>query len=147
MKKHLTAVDEIPNLLKDLYKIVGRLEKLFPGRPFTLDGHLVGSIGEVLAAKRYGLELLPPGFEGHDARDTSGRLVQIKATQRARVGLTVEPERLIVLKILSDGTDVEVYNGLGSGPWKHAGKMQKNGQRVISVKKLESLMQNQGPGN
>ena len=35
-----------------LYDLVGQLEHLFPSRSFTLDGHLVGSIGEVLAAER-----------------------------------------------------------------------------------------------
>ena len=44
------SVLEIPSLVQDLYSIVDRLEELFPGRRFTPDGHLVGSIGEVLAA-------------------------------------------------------------------------------------------------
>jgi len=44
------SILEIPSLFQELYSIVDRLEELFPGRRFTPDGHLVGSIGEVLAA-------------------------------------------------------------------------------------------------
>ncbi len=36
---------EVPALLGNLYSIVARLEALFPGRKFTPDRHLVGSIG------------------------------------------------------------------------------------------------------
>ena len=43
-------LDEVPRLIGRLYDIVDRLEELFPGRKFTPDGHLVGSIGEVIAA-------------------------------------------------------------------------------------------------
>ena len=49
----------VPEIVRELYSSVAELEELFPGRKFTLDGHLVGSIGEVIAAHRYGLELLP----------------------------------------------------------------------------------------
>lgn len=41
--------DEIPALIGDLLKTTQRLNSLFEGRPFTPDGHLVGSIGEVVA--------------------------------------------------------------------------------------------------
>lgn len=43
--------------VQKLVEIVAELEKEFPGRHFTLDGHLVGSIGEVMAAYYYGIEL------------------------------------------------------------------------------------------
>ncbi|MCY4128253.1 MAG: hypothetical protein OXG15_03295 [Gammaproteobacteria bacterium] len=55
---------EVGTLLGDLYRIVNRLEELFPGRKFTPDGHLVGSIGEALAAYMFGLELLPASAPG-----------------------------------------------------------------------------------
>jgi len=34
-----------------IYEAVEELRQEFPGRPFTPDGHLVGSIGEVIASK------------------------------------------------------------------------------------------------
>ena len=93
----------IPELVRRLYGIVAEFEAHFPGRPFTPDGHLVGSIGEVLAAHRYHLKLLPCSTEGHDARTAEGRLVQIKATQGSSVAMRSSCEHLIVLRILRTG--------------------------------------------
>lgn len=134
-----SSVAKVPALVRDLYAIVGKLEAEFPGRKFTLDGHLVGSIGEVVAADRYGLELLPAPAEGHDATAPDGRLVQIKATQRSGVGLRSSPVHPIVLRIGSDGETDEVYNGPGEPVWAACGKMQKNGARPISVSRLRKL--------
>jgi hypothetical protein len=130
----MEGVKQIPQLVRQLYEIVEELETHFP------DGHLVGSIGEVLAAYYYGLELLPASAETHDARTRDGRLVQIKATQRTSIGLRSEPMHLLVLRIHSNGQSEEVYNGPGGLAWENAGKMQKNGQRPISVSKLADLM-------
>ena len=136
----LNPLNQIPILIKELYRIVERLEGIFPGRRFTPDGHLVGSIGEVLAAHYYGLELLPNSFQRHDAKTFGGQLVQIKATQRATVALRDEPNYLIVLLLKKDGSFEEVYNGPGKEPWNKAGKMQKNGQRPISFSRLRNIM-------
>ena len=46
------ATDEVSALVEELYRLIRRFEQLFPGRHFTPDGHLVGSIGEVIAAHR-----------------------------------------------------------------------------------------------
>jgi len=46
-------VDRVPRLVGRLYEIVSELEELFPGRHFTLDGHIVGSLGDLLAQYRY----------------------------------------------------------------------------------------------
>ena len=47
--------------IRELYRITAELEEKYPGRRFTPDGHLVGSIGEVYAAEKYGLTLLETG--------------------------------------------------------------------------------------
>ena len=39
----------------------------------------------------------------------------------------------------ADGTFSEEYNGPGKLAWDHCGKMQKNGQRPISLAKLREL--------
>ena len=133
-------IDQVPELVRKLYAIVSEFQKLFPGRSFTPDGHLVGSIGEVLAASRYSLVLLPSSNAGHDAKTLDGRQVELKATQGSRVALRSEPEHLIVLHLATDGTATEVFNGPGFLVWSECGKMQKNGQRSISVSKLRKLM-------
>lgn len=130
---------KLPALIRQLYSVVAELEALYPGRKFTPDGHLVGSIGEVIASERYHLTLLPASAVAHDAMAEDGTLVQIKATQATSVGLRAEPQRLIVLKLLPDGTAEEVYDGPGAPAWAAAGKMQTNGQRSISLTKLRGL--------
>ena len=131
---------QIPGLVGCLYDFVSELEALFPGRYFTPDGHLVGSLGEVLAAYRYGLELLPASAERHDARTPSGALVQIKATQGKRVSLRSEPDHLIVLLITRDGRAEEIFNGPGSLAWNETSQLQRNGQCPISLAKLRALL-------
>lgn len=126
--------------IKELYKIVNELEKEYPGRKFTIDGHLIGSIGEVIAEEAYGLKLLPPSAETHDAEDKEGKLIQIKATQKNRIFISSEPNYLIAIKVFSDGSWEEIYNGLGKSAWENAGKLQKNGQKPISLSKLKALM-------
>ena len=132
--------DEVPSLVRALHDIVRRLEELFPGRRFTLDGHLVGSIGEVMAAHRYGLTLKRASFTGCDATVPDGRDVEVKATQGDRVALRCRPSHLLVLHLDTKGGVAEVYNGPGEIVWPHVGRQQSNGQRAISLARLRSLM-------
>ena len=55
-----------------MFQTVAELEATFPGRHFTLDGHLIGSIGEVLAAYYYGTELYEASEPIHDGEDKNG---------------------------------------------------------------------------
>ena len=52
-------IDEmLAQKIRALYALTQELEELLPGRHYTPDGYLIGSIGEVWAAKQYGLTLL-----------------------------------------------------------------------------------------
>ena len=133
------SIQKIPALVKKMYRVVKELEILFPGRKFTLDGHLIGSIGEVLAASFYDLVLLPGSTETHDAQSSDGRLIQIKATQAKSIGIRSKPDYLIVLQLKPDGSTQEVFNGPGRLAWEIAGKIQSNGQRFISTARLLDL--------
>lgn len=139
--QHQRREARIPQLVGQIYEVVRELEELFPGRRFTPDGHLVGSIGEVLAQHHYGIELCSPSFPGHDGRTADGRQVQVKATQRGSIGLRSEPQMLLVFQLSPDGSFQEVFNGPGSLAWEAAGPLQKNGQRGISVAKLSQLLE------
>ena len=119
------GIEAVPSLVKELYTIVRKLEDHFPDRKFTLDGHLVGSIGEVLAAYHYNLALFPASTKTHDARCPEERLVQVKATQRNSVGLRSKPEHLLVLKLASDGSFSEVFNGPGNLAWAMLGECRR----------------------
>ena len=117
---------------------VNALEAMFPKRHFTLDGHLVGSLGEVAAAYHYGIELFTPSKERHDGF-IGDRNVQIKITQTENVLIGEEPEYLIVLYLTRTGNIYEAYNGPGTIPWETTGKPDKRGYKHLRVNKLMSL--------
>jgi len=133
------SIETVPELVREIYAIVAKLEAAFPGRHFTPDGHLVGSLGEVLAAHYYDLELMPASVVAHDATTRDGRHVQIKATQVDRVALRADCDWLLVLTLDAQGGFDEIYNGPGAPVWAAAGRMQSNGQRSISLSKLRAL--------
>ena len=138
---------ELTSIINELYALTARLEKMYPGRHFTPDGHLVGSIGEVFAAERYGISLFAAGCETHDGKAPDGRLVQIKATQRRSVGIYEEPDYLLVFSIDREGRLSEVYNGPGKPVWQlFAGKKPaKTGQYQISRARLRELNKGVSP--
>ena len=108
-------ITDIPRLIGELFNIVKSLNEIFPERPFTPDGHLVGSIGEVVARYIYGISLEKCSNEGFDAKTKDGHTVEIKLTGKKGTSVSVSseaepPDYLIVLKLTEDGF-VEVYNG------------------------------------
>lgn len=132
--------NEVRSLLETLYCSSDRLEALFPSRKFTLDGHLVGSIGEVIAEYMFDLNLLKGSNKGYDAKTNSGRQVEIKFTQgNDGVGLRHEPEHLLVLQRIKGSRVQIVFNGPGNPPWAKRGRKQKNGQHFISLRTLGEL--------
>ena len=129
-----------PEIIKQIYDLVSELETMFAGRHFTPDGHMVGSIGEALAAHYYDLQLLTASTKGHDAVK-DGKRIEIKATQGSSAAFRSSPEHALVLKINKDGSFVEIYNGPGERIWaQFAGKkLPSTGQFQISLKKLKEL--------
>ncbi|MDR3462284.1 MAG: hypothetical protein P4L76_08215 [Beijerinckiaceae bacterium] len=135
---------KLPEPVAAIYKAVEELELEFKkfGRKFTPDGHLVGSIGEVIAAKALNLRLLSPSHPRHDAEDENGKRVQIKMTAGKSVSLYDDCERLVVLKVVNPEEAEIVYDGPGAPAWAAAGDKQKNGQKKISLSKLKTLNPN-----
>ncbi len=129
---------KLPGAVAAIYRAVEELEREFPDRKFTPDGHLVGSIGEVVAAKALGLTLHPASHPGHDAYDANGD-VQIKMTAGRVVALYDTCARLVVVRVVSPEEAEIVYDGPGEPAWQQAGKMQKNGQRPISLSRLRAI--------
>jgi hypothetical protein len=128
----------LPEPVAAIYRAVKELEARYPTRRFTPDGHLVGSIGEVVAAEALGLTLYPMSQPGHDAFDANGD-VQIKLTAGRSVAMYAESTRLVVLRVLSPEEAEIVYDGPGAPAWAGAGKVAKNGQRVISLARLARI--------
>ncbi|MBR2836198.1 MAG: hypothetical protein IKE43_10905 [Coriobacteriales bacterium] len=138
-----TGCEKLAATIRNLYGIVQELENDYrdQNRHFTLDGHLIGSIGEIYAAERYGIDLFISSTSIHDGTAPDGRLVQIKATQRNSVAISENPNYLIVLKINEIGEISEIYNGPGNPVWelfKNRVK-PKNGQYQVSLSRLRAL--------
>jgi hypothetical protein len=131
----------IPAIITNLYALVDELETLFPERRFTLDGHLVGSIGEIAAKYFYNLKLLPIGNQNFDALTLDGnrRSVQIKLTAGDSVSLADyqnHPDLLIVLKIDRKSGFSEIYNGQYPATLLANKKPTKRQVKNLSLKQL-----------
>lgn len=138
--------ERFPELIRKLYGVVAELETMFPGRPFTPDGHMVGSIAECYAQHFYGVDLATCSTAGHDGL-FDGCRVEVKATQGTRVAFRSEPDRLLVFQVHRDGNLTEIYNGPGTPVWALVAHKQrpKNGQYSVSVAQLRKLMENVPP--
>ncbi|WP_394132199.1 DUF6998 domain-containing protein [Marinobacter nauticus] len=135
--------DKFQALVKQLYATVNELEDMFPGRHFTPDGHMVGSLGECLVADAYNLDLKTASNKGYDAVTETGLEVEIKATQSKSVAFRSQPQHTIIIKILRDGTFEEIYNGPGAVVWElfRGKRPPSNGQFQVSLNKLRQLNQ------
>ena len=131
-------MDMVKQQVQKLVGIVKELEAEFPGRHFTLDGHLVGSIGEVMAAYYYGIELYIASTEIHDG-EVDGKKVQIKISQQDNIVINHEPDYLIVLYLNKNGSIYEVYNGTGKLPWESASKRDSHNNKHMRVNKLMEM--------
>lgn len=137
----------IETRLAKMFSIASELTKL-TGRPFTLDGHLLGSSGEIFAKIHYGVELYSPSHPDHDGI-LNGRKVQIRSTQKELVDLKGPTDLLLVLQIRADGTFTEIYNGDGKRPWKSLSRKRatKAGKKSISLQRLRKLSEQVKPEN
>lgn len=130
----------LPRQVVAIYQAVDALQHRYPGRKFTPDGHLVGSISEVIAAEALGLKLYPASYPGHDAEDDLGRGVQIKLTGGSSVALRATCDRLLVMRVFDVGYAEIVYYGDGEPVWQACGGLQSaNGQRTIRLSKLRAI--------
>ena len=117
----------IPEAIKQLRQVVKQLQDAYPKKKFTLDGRLVGDLGEILAQFEYDIELNDALQKHHDAKASDGRLVQIKATMQDSLTFPVDhvPDYYLGIKIENDGTLTEIFNG----PWSVAYEAVKNRRR------------------
>ncbi len=129
----------LPDAVARIYEAVTMLERQYPGRKFTPDGHLVGSIGEVVAAEALGLTLCGMSEPGYDAVDREGRKVQIKMTAGQSIAMYADCDRLVVLRVVSPQDAEIIYDGAGSLAWNSARALAKNGQRTIRISTLKKI--------
>jgi hypothetical protein len=141
-----SAIEQVPALVGDLLRTTKRLNAMFKGRPFTPDGHLVGSIGEVVAEYVYELNLAPPSTPGVDAYTLDGQSVQIKLTGEKGTSFgirwsnsrrTPSAHLLLCLQLTSHGFQ-EIYNGPFPVQLLEGRKDSSNGQLALSISKLKA---------
>ena len=129
-------------MIAELYRIVDELEARFQ-RKFTPDGHLVGSIGEVVAAYFYDLDLEDHSIEAVDARTKEHlpRSVQVKLTAGDKVSLS-DNERtsdiLIVLRFERNVGFKEIYNGVYPAGRLESITSTKRKVKTISLSQLRT---------
>lgn len=135
----------IKKQLSKILIIIRELEQEYKtqNRKFTLDGHLLGSIGEVYASEKYNLILEKSSKKGYDALDENNNQVQIKVTQRNKVGMRHNSQKLLVLKLNKETLEFEeIYYGSGEKAWEIANKINSSGQRFITLNKLINIKEN-----
>jgi len=104
----------ISEALELIFRGIRHLRDAFPPRVFTIDGRLVGDIGEIIAAIGYDIKLDDVSQWGHDGRTSDGkRRVQIKATFKDQLTFKTTPEYYLGFKLFEDGRYEEVFNGPG----------------------------------
>lgn len=137
------SIAEIPRLVRSFYALTDELRSLIPGWQFTLDGKLVGDLGEALACYYFGLTPLAAGEKTHDAVAPDGRLVQIKTTQGKVFGLGLQRrpfEHLIALRLDGEGETEVVYNGRGDRVWRELGEITSCSIGVARLRRLNATV-------
>ncbi len=133
-----SKIEALKHQYKTISSMIAKMEKDFPDRHFTMDGHLIGSIGECMASYYYNIDLAPSSQKDYDGIK-DGIKIQIKTTQKSTVLIHSKPEHLIVLKLLEDGEVMEVFNGPGDVIWDEAGKKDSHGYYHFTLRKLAKL--------
>jgi hypothetical protein len=103
----------ITEALRLIFQGIAQLKGAFPNRAFTIDGRLVGDVGEVIAALEYDVVLHDVAQPHHDATTSDGRNVQIKATFKDSLTFKTVPDYYLGFKLYPDGTHEEIFNGPG----------------------------------
>ena len=135
-----------PAIAAALAKILEGVELLrtscVDGRRFTLDGRLVGDVGELVAKRAFEIELDATSRKHFDAvTERSREQVQIKATFQKVLGFHKEHGLYIGLKLSADGGFEVIYNGPAHYIKRHFHMRKSIGEKLLSlsVSKLREL--------
>lgn len=135
----------IPQAVSQMLAIVDKLCVAYPKKRFTLDGRLVGDIGEVLVEAAYDLTLYEDIKKHHDAETGDGRKVQIKATMKNSLTFPCGhvPDYYLGVQLHKDGTFTEIFNGPGeiaklAVQARAASKTNLHSVSISALKKLQA---------
>ena len=133
--------DEINESLALIFQGIDRLKVAFPQRRFTIDGRLVGDVGEIIAQLEYDIELDKVSRPGHDAK-CGTREVQIKATFKDSLTFSSCPDYYLGFKLYRDGRHEEIFNGPGELIRKRFATRKDIGQKLLSFSLKELIALN-----
>ena len=131
----------IKKSLKKIFTGINILKKYHPEKEFTIDGRLVGDIGEILAHKKYQIQLFDKLEKDYDAETPDGQKVQIKATFKDSLTLKNKNGYYIGLKIDVNGNPTEIYNGPAKYIYQAFEDRKGIGKVLLSfpIKKLKEI--------
>ncbi len=122
----------ISDALHKIFEGIDDLKAAFGKRSFTIDGRLVGDVGEVIAAIEYDIQLHDSIQPCHDGATSDGRKVQIKATFKDCLTFRTVPEYYLGLKLHRNGSYEEVFNGPGKVIYDYYVKRKGIGKSLLS---------------
>ncbi|MDO8433322.1 MAG: hypothetical protein Q7S58_13025 [Candidatus Binatus sp.] len=139
----MTKLQAISDSLGLIVRGIEQLRAAFPNQQFTIDGRLVGDIGEVIAERDYDLTLHLVQQPGHDAVTSDGRDVQIKATFKDSLTFVKTPAYYLGFKLYEDGHYEEIYNGPGEPIYDRYQHRKGIGETLLSfpIGELRELSQ------
>lgn len=129
----MSKKSQIESGLKLIFEGISTLREAFDGRrQFTIDGRLVGDIGEVIAELEYDLEIDAVSEALHDGTTPDGRRVQVKATFQRHLTFKGGYDLYLGLKLNQNGTFHEIYNGPGDLIAKRYAHRKGMGEALLS---------------
>lgn len=134
---------ELAEALQKILAGIADLKAAFPNRKFTIDGRLVGDLGEIVASLEYDLQLDDVSQPEHDGT-SRGRRVQIKATFQDALTFKTTPTYYLGIKLFADGSFEEVYNGPGINIFERYKHRKDIGTKLLSFPVSELKILNDG---
>ncbi len=139
--ENMAKQELIEAALKDIFSGIELLRKAQPKKEFTIDGRLVGDIGETIVERDYDLRLYSGMEKDYDGETPCGRKVQIKATFKDSLTFKKVSDYYIGIKISQDGSYTEIFNGPGSYIANEYSHRKGFGEKLLSFpnKRLKEL--------
>lgn len=124
--------------MRSIFLAQSGLRSIGAGRRWS---NIVGDYGEVLAARKYNLTLLPNGAADADAvRNSDNEHVQIKTSYLSQaIGFRGEAMYLLVSKLEDDCSIRQIYYGLREPVFKAARLSERDNKYIITIAKLYEL--------
>ncbi|CAD5378746.1 conserved hypothetical protein [Pseudomonas sp. OF001] len=137
MPKH----EVIEDALVKIFAGIKQLKEALPSKEFTIDGRLVGDIGEAIVQRDYDIKLYEGLAKDYDGETPCGKKVQIKATFKDSLTFKKISDYYIGIKIFENGQYEEIFNGPGSVIAEHYMHRKGFGNDLLSFpnKKLKEL--------